>query len=99
MESNANEINPKPLHMKAKCNKSLRHFAPLNPSICSSNLKRYLGGESVSVINNWHAVISIPTVQLNTSAALQKHLVHKMKSQDLQADAAKNEMSASLTWL
>lgn len=94
MESNANEINPKPLQMKAKCNKSVRHFSLLNLSIWSSNLKWYLGGKSVSVINYWHAIISIPTVQLNTSAALQKHLVHKMKSQDLQAVAMKNEMSA-----
>lgn len=77
MESNANEINPKPLQMKVQRNKSVRHFSLLNLSIWSSNLKWYLGGKSVSVINNWHAIISIPTVQFNTSAALQKHLVHK----------------------
>lgn len=53
------------------------------------------------MINNWHSVVSIPTVQLNTSAALQKHLVDTTKSHDFEKETItmKSEVSASLTWL
>lgn len=40
----------------------------------SSDLKRYLGGERVSVINDRHAVVSVPAVQLDAPAALQQDL-------------------------
>ena len=41
------------------------------------NLKWNLSGECVSVVNNWHAIISIPAVQLDTPAALQQHLSNR----------------------
>lgn len=56
--------------------------------ICISNLKRYLGGECVSVINNGHAIVSIPAVQLHTSAALQQHLVHTNNNYDCRLKSA-----------
>lgn len=37
-------------------------------------LERYFGGERVSVIDDGHAVIAVPTVQFHTPAALQQHL-------------------------
>lgn len=40
-----------------------------------SYLKGYFSGECVSMINNWHAIISIPAVQLDAPTALQQHLV------------------------
>ncbi len=43
--------------------------------ICISNLKGYLSGECVSMINNWHAIISIPAVQLYAPTALKQHLM------------------------
>lgn len=36
------------------------------------------------MINNWHPIVSIPTVELNTSAALQKYLIHKIKSHNFE---------------
>lgn len=40
-----------------------------------SNLEGYFSGKRVSMINNWHAIISIPAVQLDAPTALQQHLV------------------------
>lgn len=46
-----------------------------------SNLKGYLSGECVAVVNNRHAIVSVPAVQLDAPTALQEHLskrdVHK----------------------
>lgn len=39
-----------------------------------SDLKGNFGGECVSVVNDWHAVISIPAVQLHTPTALKQNL-------------------------
>lgn len=41
-----------------------------------ANLEGDFSCESVSVVNNRHAVISIPTVQLDASTALEQHLRH-----------------------
>ena len=48
-----------------------------NYSYAFSDLEGYFSGECVSVVNNRHAVISIPAVQLNAPAALQQHLRDK----------------------
>ena len=39
-------------------------------------LEGYLSGEGVSVIDDRHAVIPVPAVQLHAPAALQKDLHH-----------------------
>lgn len=39
-----------------------------------ANLEGDFSCESVSVVNNRHAVISVPTVQLDASTALEQHL-------------------------
>lgn len=39
-----------------------------------SDLKGDFGGECVSMVNDWHAVISIPAVQLHAPTALKQNL-------------------------
>lgn len=39
-----------------------------------TNLKWNFGGECVSMVNDGHAIVSIPAVQLHTPTALQQYL-------------------------
>lgn len=42
------------------------------------HLERNLRGESVTMMYDWLTIITIPTIQLNTPAALQQYLQHKV---------------------